>query len=130
MKAYQDSFVEFTVDDIKKTAEFEIVVRYESTSANWEDVTITIIRPDAIDRNGLCAGTHPSDDIKRIVLPSNTRSVVAFPPACLEAGKVYKIRIDFRGENISSSGATVLIDSVSSFYLHILYVYKKNSLFL
>src|SRR5699024_2813470 len=55
------------------------------------------------------------DDVRRVALPSNSRSVTVYPPICLEAGKTYKVRLTFRRSNYDrdTPSASVLIDSVS-----------------
>lgn len=96
--------------------EYDVVIRYEPLLPDkWEDITVTIIRPGPIDHTGPCAGSHPSDDIKRVSLPSNSRSAPVFPPTCLEAGQVYKVRLDFNSYAYDkpTPTAAVLIDSVS-----------------
>jgi hypothetical protein len=43
------------------------------------------------------------------------RSATAYPPACLEAGKMYKVVLQFRRHDpqIDSPTAAILVDSVS-----------------
>ncbi len=36
----------------------------------WEDVRVTIVRPEVIDQQGPCANTIPQDDLKAFSLPS------------------------------------------------------------
>jgi coxsackievirus/adenovirus receptor len=45
-----------------------------------------------------------------------TRSVAVFPPVCLEAGKQYRIRLEFKRyeSEVETPTASVLVDSVSS----------------
>lgn len=108
------------MDDIKTSMEYDVVIRYESPlKKTWEDVTVTIIRPGQVDYNGPCSMFDPADDVKHVLLPPTSRSVTVYPPACLEAGQVYKIRIDLN--TFSAPGtpptASVLIDSVSKLQL-------------
>lgn len=113
MKAFERSFIEFTVDDIKTSMDYEIVIRYEpQLPGTWEEVDVTLERPGPVDPNGPCNGQR--DDVMRVGLPSNSRSVTVSPPICLEAGRQYKVRLSFRRSNFDrdSPSASVLIDSV------------------
>nr|CAI5866249.1 unnamed protein product [Callosobruchus analis] len=111
----EGGFLEFIIDDIKTSMDYDIVIKYEPTRADtWEDVVVTVERPGPVDYNGTCARINPQDDVKHVSLPSNQRSVTVYPPTCLEAGKVYKIRLDFRTDRRKESPtASVLIDSIA-----------------
>ena len=116
MKAYENSQIEFTVGDIKTTAEYDIVIRYEPMqSIGWEHVEFRLIRPDPIDATSPCSKTRPEDDIKQISLPASGRSIMAYPQVCLESDKEYKIILEFKRSQYEkdSPSASVLIDSVS-----------------
>lgn len=116
MKTFENTNIEFTLDNIKRTMEYEIAIRYELPVAdNWDEVVVEIIRPGPIDPNSPCAENyHPADDTKKVTLEANSRSVTVFPPVCLEAGQVYKVRLDFKRSkyNRDTPSASVLIDSV------------------
>ncbi|KAF5294829.1 hypothetical protein FQA39_LY00313 [Lamprigera yunnana] len=114
IRTYENSSIEFLIEDINMTMKYDIVIHYESMlNQNWQNVQITILRPTPIDPQGPCAQTHPSDDVIQISLPFNSRSVTAFPSACLEAGQTYKIRIDFFNFGYNNPSASILIDSIS-----------------
>lgn len=118
MKAFEDSYLEFDVDDILTTMEYDIVVRYEPTSPDlWDNVEMRVIRPDeeiSLGKESACHGTDPNDDLKTITLASNSRSATAYPPTCMESNKRYKIRLDFKRSryNKDSPPASILIDSI------------------
>lgn len=114
-KLFEGGFLEFLVDDIKTSMNYDIIIKYEPTSSeSWEEVIVTVHRPDAIDPNGPCANVNAEDDIKSVGLPANSRSVTVYPPACLEAGKIYKVTLEFRRSNFHKEmpTASVLIDSI------------------
>lgn len=114
IKAFQGGFVEFLVDGLKTSMNYDIIIRYEPTSSeSWEEVIVTIERPDRVSE-GPCQNIDPRNDQKFVRLPSNARSVAAYPPACLEAGKVYKVILEFRRSNVQKEvpTASVLIDSL------------------
>lgn len=101
------------MDDIKTSMDYEIVVRYEPTMPiNWDEVEVTVIRPEPVDPNGFCRDER--DDIIRVGLPANSRTVTVTPSVCLEAGRSYKVRLSFHRSNYEtdSPSASVLIDSV------------------
>ncbi|KAJ8950386.1 hypothetical protein NQ314_007925 [Rhamnusium bicolor] len=117
VKAFEGGFLEFIVGEIKTSMDYDIVIRYEPLlTESWEDVLVTVRRPDydQLDPNGPCTQINPEDDIKHASLPANSRSVTVYPPACLEAGKIYKIRLDFRKSSFDKEtpSASVLIDSI------------------
>ncbi|XP_057323287.1 laminin subunit beta-1 isoform X1 [Microplitis mediator] len=116
MKALEGSTLNFTIDDIRKSMWYDIVIRYEPIHPGiWQDVEILIERDGPPDPDGSCANWRPEDDRLWIELRDNSRSAVASPAVCLEAEKVYKILLTFRrfdpqGEPIP--GAAILIDSI------------------
>ncbi|CAG9828598.1 unnamed protein product [Diabrotica balteata] len=113
-KTFQGGFLEFVIDDIKTSMNYDIVVRYEPTSSeSWEEVVVKIERPDRVSE-GPCQNINPRDDMKLVHLPATSKSVIVYPPACLEAGKIYKIILEFRRSNVQKEipTASVLIDSI------------------
>ncbi|KRT86087.1 hypothetical protein AMK59_1581 [Oryctes borbonicus] len=115
MKAPEGSSIEFDIDDIKTTALYDPVVRYEPLqNLDWDDAEMRIIRMKPIDATSLCSETRPEDDIKPFSLPMEKRSIVVGPAICLEAGEKYKIIIDFKKSqyNQDTPTASVLIDSI------------------
>jgi hypothetical protein len=115
MKAFERSYIEFTIDNIKTGMDYDVAIRYEPTlPSNWEEVEVTLERPGPVDPNGACHGAR--DDVRRVALPANSRSVLVYPPVCLEGGRTYKIRLTFRRSNFErdTPSASVLIDSVIS----------------
>lgn len=117
MKAGENTYIEFTIDNIKKTMEYDLGIRYElpRSDENWDDVVVSIIRPAPIDPNSTCAENYnPEDDVKTVALDGASRSTTVYPPVCLEAGQVYKVRLDFKRSQYSKDtpSASVLIDSV------------------
>ncbi|KAF5272841.1 hypothetical protein FQR65_LT00437 [Abscondita terminalis] len=118
IRAYDNSSIEFLVDDIKTSMDYDLNIRYDYETVSppiVQNVLVTIIRPGPIDPQGVCAKTHPSDDIKQVSLPPNSRSVLALPPVCLEPGLSYIIRIEFNNYayGYPTQSASVLIDSIS-----------------
>ncbi|KAK8404595.1 hypothetical protein O3P69_007682 [Scylla paramamosain] len=115
MRVFEGSYLEFDIENIETSMDYDFVIRYEPQfRGNWENVMVTIERPGPLDPNGPCANTRPTDDQMVINLPDSRRHVKLFPPVCLEAGKHYKVRIDFRRSNAhtDSPSASVLIDSI------------------
>uniref|UniRef100_A0A0P4W557 Laminin subunit beta-1 n=1 Tax=Scylla olivacea TaxID=85551 RepID=A0A0P4W557_SCYOL len=115
MRVFEGSYLEFDIENIETSMDYDFVIRYEPQFRGiWENVMVTIERPGPLDPNGPCANTRPTDDQMMINLPDSRRHVKLFPPVCLEAGKHYKVRIDFRRSNAhkDSPSASVLIDSI------------------
>lgn len=107
----------FTVDDIPRTMNYDVVVRYQTqTRGDWEVARITVIRPDEYSDTGRCAGAHPSrEDRIPFRLPEGATNVVALTDVCLERGKVYKVKLLFERQHPQDDNpaAQILIDSLS-----------------
>ncbi|XP_071527681.1 laminin subunit beta-1 isoform X2 [Panulirus ornatus] len=115
MRVFEGSYLEFEIENIETNMEYDLVIRYEPQfRGEWENVMVTIERPEPIDPNGPCGNTRATDDQMIINLPDSHRHVTLFPPVCLEAGKRYKVRIDFRRSNArtDSPSASILVDSI------------------
>ncbi|XP_035719159.1 laminin subunit beta-1-like isoform X1 [Vespa mandarinia] len=115
MKALQDSTLNFTIDDIRRSMWYDIIVRYEPIqSGTWEDVQIIIERDEPVDLNGPCANSKPEYDRLWVQLPYNSRNSVAQPSVCLEKGKKYNVILQFRKFNshVDTPTASILIDSI------------------
>lgn len=116
MRVYETNFLEFEVDNIQTSMEYDLVIRYEpQLPGRWEDVRVMVERPGAVDPFGPCANHNPSDDVLRTYLHSSNRHAVVKPPICLESNKSYKIRLEFRSYNplVSTPSASLLIDSIA-----------------
>ncbi|XP_071040425.1 laminin subunit beta-1 isoform X2 [Parasteatoda tepidariorum] len=116
MRVFEGSHLEFDITDIPQSLEYDIVVRYEpQLPGKWEEARVVIERPGPVDPNGPCANTIPQDDIKLVSLPSGQRFSVVYPPACLEKGKSYVVRIEFKhyDKEVQTPSASVLVDSIA-----------------
>ena len=122
MQVLENSMLNFTIDDVRRSMWYDIVVRYEPKyGGTWDDAEIVIVRDGPPDPDGPCGPDyHPENDRLWVQLPTNQRSSVALPPVCLEAGKVYTVLLQIRkyaGPSDQPS-ASILIDSVSFFILN------------
>ncbi|XP_071442864.1 laminin subunit beta-1 isoform X2 [Hetaerina americana] len=116
MRVFEDSHLEFTVNDIKTSMEYDIVIRYENQlPGKWDDVNVIVERLDSIGVDSPCINSLPQDDIKRTSLKQGIGGMTVYPPVCLEAGKTYKIRIEFKRSDsqIDTPSASVLVDSIA-----------------
>ncbi|XP_042225500.1 laminin subunit beta-1-like isoform X3 [Homarus americanus] len=115
MRVFEGSYLEFEVENIETSMEYDLVLRYEPQfRGDWENIMVTVERPEPIDPTGPCGNSRPIDDQMIISLPDSRRQVTLFPPVCLESGKRYKIRVDFRRSNArtDSPSASILVDSI------------------
>ncbi|KAI4494129.1 hypothetical protein M0802_009163 [Mischocyttarus mexicanus] len=115
MKALPDSTLNFTIDDIRRSMWYDIIVRYEPVQpGTWEDVQIIIERDRPVDPNGPCAQSKPEYDRLWVQLPYHARNSVAQPSVCLEKDKQYKVIMQFRKFNshVDTPTASILIDSI------------------
>ncbi|XP_066582072.1 laminin subunit beta-1 [Prorops nasuta] len=116
MKALEGSQLNFTIDDVKKSMWYYVVVRYEPVQpGTWEDVQIIIDRDGPVDPNGPCADWQPGQDRLYVQLPFNARSAIATPEVCLEEGRTYIVMLQFRkfSNNVDPTPtASILVDSI------------------
>ncbi|XP_043253196.1 laminin subunit beta-1 [Colletes gigas] len=115
MKALEDSMLNFTIDDIRKTLFYDVIIRYEPVQPGvWENVQIFIERNDPVDPSGPCGDWRPDDDTLWAQLPVRSRSVVAEPSICLEEGKRYNLLLQFRKfqGHTETPSASILVDSI------------------
>ncbi|XP_005110416.2 laminin subunit beta-1 [Aplysia californica] len=115
MKVTEGDSIEFTVNNLPFSTYYDIVVRYDPRMPEvFEDVRVTVIRPNAVDPDGLCGDFSPRDDLKTMSLPPGARFQVVSPPSCLEQDTTYTVRIDFNTyiSGRQSPEATLLIDSI------------------
>ncbi|XP_059611859.1 laminin subunit beta-1 isoform X2 [Phlebotomus argentipes] len=116
VRAPEGSEIVFSVPDVPRTTNYNVIVRYTTqTPGDWEVGTITVIRPDEYDPDGACPEAHPSYETRRpFLLPEHQTSVVGMRDVCLEQGKVYRFKIHFERHNVAedNAAAQILIDSL------------------
>lgn len=119
MQVLEHSILNFTVDGLRRSMFYDIMVRYEPKfPGNWDDAQIIIERDGPPDLNGPCAEEWtPDKDRLYVQLPSNQRSSTAVPGVCLEANKVYSVLLELKnyGGPTDTPTASILIDSVCFF---------------
>ncbi|XP_015510641.1 laminin subunit beta-1-like isoform X1 [Neodiprion pinetum] len=116
IRAYEFSNLTFVIDDIVKTMEYDIVVRYEPEIAGpWQKVRIFIERDGPVDPDGPCRNWQPSDDRVTMQLYPDRHSAVAIRNACLESGKRYIVHLTFDAydQRYQTPSASILIDSIT-----------------
>lgn len=122
MRAFEGSTLEFNVDEILKSMEYDIVVRYEPEYPSYSgEARVLITREDDVDPEGPCANWKPEDDELFVEISPNSRSAVATPSVCLEEKKTYVVHLEFRssqGQTDNSPSASILVDSVSKLFLN------------
>ncbi|XP_076236766.1 laminin subunit beta-1 [Calliopsis andreniformis] len=114
MKVLEGSMLNFTIDDIRKSLFYDVVIRYEPVQPGvWENVEIIIERDGPVDPDGPCADDRLEDRLWA-QLPVRSRSAVAQPSVCLEAGKRYNVLLYFRKFNghVDTPSASILVDSI------------------
>uniref|UniRef100_A0A8D8FJB6 Laminin subunit beta-1 n=1 Tax=Culex pipiens TaxID=7175 RepID=A0A8D8FJB6_CULPI len=116
IRAHEGTELKFTVDDIPKTMNYDVVVRYSpQMKGDWEDIRMSVIRPDDYNPDGPCANSHPNyeRDI-HTTLSEYESSAVAMHDVCLETGKTYKFIVSFQRHNPydDNPAAQILIDSI------------------
>ncbi|XP_041851949.1 laminin subunit beta-1a [Melanotaenia boesemani] len=90
----EGAFLEFTVDNIPHSMEYDILIRYEPQLPDqWEEVLMTVMRPEPIRADSRCVNTMPDDDNQMISLHPGSRYVVLPRPVCFESGLSYTIRL-------------------------------------
>ncbi|XP_072566065.1 laminin subunit beta-1-like [Paramormyrops kingsleyae] len=90
----EGAYLEFTVDNIPHSMEYDILIRYEPQLPDqWEEVVMTVIRPGEISVGSRCINTVPEDDNQMVSLPPGSRYVVLPRPVCFEKGLSYTVRL-------------------------------------
>ncbi|XP_070762831.1 laminin subunit beta-1a [Enoplosus armatus] len=90
----EGAFLEFSVDNIPHSMEYNILIRYEPQLPDqWEEVLMTVMRPGPIRADSRCVNTVPDDDNQMISLHPGSRYVVLPRPVCFESGLNYTVRL-------------------------------------
>ncbi len=98
---------------------YDVQIRYSpQIRGSWDDVRISVIRPDAVGQNNECANINPLEEQERTLrMYEYENSVVALQDLCLEEGKTYKFIVSFHRQSLYEPNpkAQILIDSVRNF---------------
>lgn len=116
-RTFEGSRLEFDINDIKTPMEYDIVIRYSpQLPGGWNEVRTVVERLEPVDPKGPCANAISDTEVNYIQLPVDGRSATVHPPVCMEPGKTYKVRLEFRKYDpvIETPSASILIDSVGS----------------
>ncbi|XP_078112377.1 laminin subunit beta-1a [Sander vitreus] len=90
----EGAFLEFSVDNIPHSMEYDIIIRYEPQLPDqWEEVLMTVMRPGSIRADSRCVNTVPDDDHQMISLHPGSRYVALPRPVCFESGLNYTVRL-------------------------------------
>ncbi|KAK5866713.1 hypothetical protein PBY51_011273 [Eleginops maclovinus] len=90
----EGAFLEFTVDNIPHSMEYDILIRYEPQLPDqWEEVLMTVLRPGPIRADSRCVNTVPDDDHQTTSLHPGSRHVSLSRPVCFEASLNYTVRL-------------------------------------
>ncbi|EDM03247.1 laminin, beta 1 (predicted) [Rattus norvegicus] len=112
----EGAYLEFFIDNIPHSMEYEILIRYEpQLPDHWEKAVITVQRPGRIPTSSRCGNTVPDDDNQVVSLSPGSRYVVLPRPVCFEKGMNYTVRLEL--PQYTASGSDVespytLIDSL------------------
>ncbi|XP_018022771.1 laminin subunit beta-1 isoform X4 [Hyalella azteca] len=115
MRVVEGSRLEFDIDNIETSMEYDLVIKYEPQFRNhWDNVQVTVERFEPVDPTGPCKNVRPINDQMIVSLRDSQYHETLFPPLCLEAGKRYKVRVEFRRTNAQQDlpSASILIDSM------------------
>uniref|UniRef100_A0A8B9SMW4 Laminin subunit beta-1 n=1 Tax=Anas platyrhynchos TaxID=8839 RepID=A0A8B9SMW4_ANAPL len=78
VKVPEGAYLEFYIDNIPYSMEYDIVVRYEPQVGLWV-LLITVSRPGKIPTGSRCGNTVPDDDNQVVSLPPGSRCLVLMP---------------------------------------------------
>ncbi|KAK6634441.1 hypothetical protein RUM43_011842 [Polyplax serrata] len=115
-RAFEGSNLEFEINDIKTPMNYDLAVRYSPQLPNgWDDVRVHVEGLQPLDPNGPCAHQISNYETYRLHLPVESRSAQLPGSLCLEPGKTYKVRLEFRKYDpvVETPSASVLIDSLA-----------------
>ncbi|XP_069028827.1 laminin subunit beta-1a [Embiotoca jacksoni] len=90
----EGAFLEFSVDNIPHSMEYDILVRYEPQLPDqWEEVLMTVMRPGPISADSRCINTVPDDDNQMTSLHPGSRYATLPRSVCFESGLNYTVRL-------------------------------------
>nr|XP_024218763.1 laminin subunit beta-1 isoform X2 [Halyomorpha halys] len=114
-KVFEKSELEFSINNIALSGEYDVILRYDKPEYDWADVTAQLLRETPVDYTGICANFQPSDDIKKFQPRSDSTYVSANGSLCLEKDKSYKLKFIFKSDSnqVEAPSASILIDSVA-----------------
>ena len=131
----------FTVDNIHKTGNFEIAIRYEllPMSSEWSDVRLKLIRDSRPEMADWCADSPMEEEFSFRIEPCtnisfqsvikkfsnlisfffsiflDTSYTIIKPPVCLESNKKFTVEFLFALASYGAQreSASIFVDSVS-----------------
>lgn len=116
MKVYEGGDLSFTVDGIPKTMNYDVILRYAPQQrGSWEDVRVSLVRPDGMSQGSDCYNVNPLDEQEMSLrLNDYDTRVIALADLCLEEGRTYKFLFSFNRQSPYEPNpkAQILIDSV------------------
>lgn len=116
LKVYEGGDISFTIDNVPKTMNYDIQLRYSpQIRGSWEDVRVSVIRPDAIGHDSACYNINPLEEQeKSLRLNEYDTNTVILQDLCLEEGKTYKFIVSFHRQSSYEPNpkAQILVDSV------------------
>jgi laminin, beta 1 len=116
VKVYEGGDLSFTIDNVPKTMNYDVQLRYSpQIRGSWEDVRISVIRPDAPGTDSACYNINPLEEQERTLrLNEYDTSTIALTDLCLEEGKTYKFIVSFHRQSPYEPNpkAQILVDSV------------------
>lgn len=128
LKVYEGADLSFTIDGVPKTMNYDVLLRYAPQQrGNWEDVRVSLIRPETITQDSGCYNINPLEEQeKSLRLNDYDTKTIALSDLCLEEGKTYKFLFSFHRQSPYEPNpkAQILVDSVS---IKILIVINKQS---
>ncbi|KAM8891536.1 laminin subunit beta-1a [Spinachia spinachia] len=90
----EGAFLEFSVDNIPHSMEYNILIRYEPQLPDqWEEVLMTVMRPGPIRADSRCVNTVPDDDHQMMSLHPGSRYAPLPRAVCFESGLNYTVRL-------------------------------------
>uniref|UniRef100_A0A224X9G7 Putative netrin axonal chemotropic factor n=1 Tax=Panstrongylus lignarius TaxID=156445 RepID=A0A224X9G7_9HEMI len=113
-RVYDNSQLEFTIDSLPTSSDFDLIVRYKVTNNEGVDAIATVQRPSS-QPAGVCANSQDVDDTMYFQLQSGSLYSKAETPICLESGKPYKLILKFKSNSnqVDGPAASILIDSIA-----------------
>lgn len=99
---------------------YDVQLRYSpQIRGSWDDVRISVIRPDGIGVDSSCYNNNPLEEQERpLRLDEHDTKIIALNDLCLEEGKTYKFIVSFHRQSSYEPNpkAQILVDSVKLTY--------------
>ncbi|RUS71396.1 hypothetical protein EGW08_020851, partial [Elysia chlorotica] len=115
MSVQEGDALEFNVKGLPFDMYYKIVVRYNPRMPDlFEDIRVTVLRPESIGPDSVCGGYNTSHDKSRIEMGPGSLWIDVEKPVCFERDTTYTVKLEFNSYKRDSTmrDTNLEIDSI------------------